>query len=166
MGKRGPRPEPSILKYVKNARRANIRDDEPTPDLVDETIDPPDWLTDVEQQEWKNLVALLVKMRTFTEADVLIVALACTSIAEIKECRQKLAVAGSDHLYFETDEKGERKLKHSQPNSFSTRQRQAKKELLQCLRELGFTPSARTMISVGDSKPTNQLSSLLQRRSG
>lgn len=166
MGKRGPRPEPSILKYVKNARRAYIRDDEPTPDLVDEHIPPPEWLSDTEKEEWKVITSLLVKMRTFTEADVLIVALACTSIAEIKECREKIAIAGNDHLYMETGEDGKQKLKHSQPNSFSTRQRQAKKELLQCLRELGFTPSARTLISVGDSTPKNQLSSLLQRRSG
>ena len=166
MGTRGRRPAPSILKYVKNAKKYRINTDEPVPDLVDVNVPAPEWLTDKEQEEWKTLTHLLVKMRTFTEADVMIVALACTAICEIKECREKIAHAGSDHLYMETGEDGRQRLKHSQPNSFSTRQRQAKKELLQCLRELGFTPSARSMIHVSNSAPKNELSALLQRRSG
>jgi len=167
MGKRGPRPTPSILKYVKNSQPCRINHDEPTPDLVSADVEPPEWLTDEEKAEWGEIAKLLTKMRTFTEADVLVVAMACTSLVEMKECRKKIALAGgADHLYFDTNESGERYLKHSQPNSFSIRLRQAKKELLGFLRELGFTPSARTLISVGNSTSKNELSSLLKRRSG
>ena len=78
MGKRGPAPQPSILKYIRgNPSKEPLNENEPTPDLADELHPPPQWLEGGALQKWLEVTPVLLRMRVFTEADVETIARYC-----------------------------------------------------------------------------------------
>lgn len=72
MGKRGPAPEPSILKYIRgNPSKEKVNPSEPTPELL-ENFAPPEVIADdaLAAKKWQESVPVLRRMRVFTEADL------------------------------------------------------------------------------------------------
>jgi hypothetical protein len=67
MGKRGPAPEPSILKYIRgNPSKDALPTSEPTPALVQQDFPPPKALDGKCIQVWKDSVQTLSRMRVLT----------------------------------------------------------------------------------------------------
>ena len=92
MGKRGPAPQPSILKYVRgNPRKEKLNENEPTPELVDDGIQPPEGLPERALKKWHEAKKVLRDMRVLTEADTETLARYCRLWERFRTTRRPFA---------------------------------------------------------------------------
>jgi phage terminase small subunit len=104
MGKRGPAPEPSILKYIRgNPSKETLNTAEPTPELVPQDFPPPKILNGKAADVWNDTVPKLAKMRVLTEADVPTLTRYCIESALYLVCYEKVKTAGEEYIHWEPD---------------------------------------------------------------
>ena len=91
MGKRGPAPEPSILKYIRgNPSKDALPTNEPTPSLVPQDFPPPKTLDAKGIEVWNDTVPKLARMRVLTEADVPTLTRYCIESSLYLDCYEKV----------------------------------------------------------------------------
>jgi P27 family predicted phage terminase small subunit len=152
MGKRGPAPEPSILKYIRgNPSKTALPTNEPTPDLLDK-LDPPASINDdpVAVQKWHETVPTLRRMRVFTEADVDAWAIYCHTWSKWIEAKEKCKQFGRDNVQMEPDPNrtdGRMRIKWTQPYSWAVDERSLRNDLRRLQQDFGMTPSSRSQVS-------------------
>ncbi len=152
MGKRGPRPEPTVLKIAKgNPGCRPLNKAEPVPAAG--KIEPPDWVTGKSLEKWNDVVPKLLGMGVMTPADIDTLARYCTMYEQylkyLDEVRQ-----GNDVLVIR-DEAG--KVKYMQSTPAATMLTKLAVSMLRIEQEFGLTPSARTGIATTQSKPQDDL---------
>ncbi len=152
MGKRGPRPEPTVLKIAKgNPGKRRLNRAEPTPPA--DAIQPPAWLAGASLEKWHDVVPKLVSMGVMTNADIDTLARYCTMYEQflkyLCEVRQ-----GNDVLVIR-DEAG--KVKYMQSTPAATMLTKLAASMLRIEQEFGLTPSARTGIATTQSKQQDDL---------
>lgn len=141
MGKRGPRPEPTILKIAKgNPGKRRLNKDEPKP--ASDGVQPPEWVTGVALAKWNELVPQLVGMGVMTNADVETVARYCTMHEQFVKYLDQVR-RGLDVLVVR-DDKG--KVKYMQSTPAAVMLHKLAPAMLRIEQEFGLTPSARTGI--------------------
>ena len=171
MGKRGPAPEPSILKYIRgNPSKETLNAAEPTPDLLD-NFDPPEELTGdaLAIKKWHRSVPVLRKMRVFTEADVDAWVIYCITWANWIRAKEKCEQLGRDNMQTEIDPTrtdGRLRIKWSQPHSWATAERSFAKDLLRLQQEFGLTASSRSQVTIHDSADDDPVGAYRQKRGG
>ena len=161
MGKRGPRPEPTIIKIAKgNPGKRALNQSEPKPPSDD--IKPPSWVTGVSLEKWEEVVPKLVGMGVMTNADIDTIVRYCTMhegyVKYLDQVRR-----GLDVLVIR-DDKG--KVKYMQITPAATMLSKLSASMLRIEQEFGLTPSSRSGISA--TQETNQqggvLASFLARK--
>jgi P27 family predicted phage terminase small subunit len=141
MGKRGPKPQPTVLKLARgNPGCRKLNDAEPKPKA--EKIEPPKYLTGESLKCWKVITPGLIATGVMTEADVPTLARYCTMheqwlryLAEVR--------AGNDILVILNDDGS---VKYQQSSPAATMQQKLATSMLRIEQEFGLTPSARTGI--------------------
>jgi P27 family predicted phage terminase small subunit len=152
MGKRGPAPEPSILKYIRgNPSKDALPASEPTPELLD-NLDPPVTIADDAEavKKWHATVPMLRRMRVFTEADVDAWALYCHTWSKWIEAKDKCRQLGRDNVQMEPDPNrtdGRMRIKWTQPYSWAVDERSLRGDLRRMQQDFGMTPSSRSQVS-------------------
>ena len=141
MGKRGPRPEPTIIKMAKgNPGKRPLNKSEPKPPSDD--ITPPEYLSGKSLEKWHEITPQLKCMGVMTKADVETIGRYCTMweqwLKYLDQCRR-----GLDVLVIR-DEAG--KVKYMQSSPAATMQQKLATSMLRIEQEFGLTPSARTGI--------------------
>jgi P27 family predicted phage terminase small subunit len=163
MGKRGPPPEPSILRYIRgNPSHSSLNSGEPTPDLVASDIQPPEWLDGVALKKWHTVVPILSDMRVMTVADVETIARYCALWEQWKK-NYDAVKAGLDVLRFK-DQNGD--IKHIQVSPYASQMTKLAKDLLRIEQEFGLTPSSRSQVTIHADKHDDPFSAFIQERSG
>jgi P27 family predicted phage terminase small subunit len=175
MGKRGPAPEPSILKYIRgNPSKDSLPSNEPTPELLD-NLDPPESISDdpVAIKKWHATVPTLRRMRVFTEADVDAWALYCHTWSKWMEANDKCKQFGRDNVMMETDPNrtdGRLRIKWTQPHSWAVDERSLRNDLRRIQQDFGMTPSSRSQVSTtngsADTDPVAAYAAKRRRTSG
>lgn len=171
MGKRGPAPEPSILKYIRgNPSKETLNTAEPTPDLLD-NFDPPEEIANdpLAVKKWNRSVPTLRRMRVFTEADVDAWVIYCITWANWMRAKEKCEQLGRDNVQTEIDPTrtdGRLRIKWSQPHSWATAERSFTKDLLRLQQEFGLTPSSRSQVTIHDSVEEDPVAAFVKKRSG
>ena len=141
MGKRGPRPEPTILKIAKgNPGKRHLNKDEPKP--ASDGIQPPEWVTGNALAKWNEIVPQLLAMGVMTNADVEPIARYCTMHEQYVKYLDQVR-RGLDVLVIR-DDKGKVKYMQSTPAAVMLTKLAA--SMLRIEQEFGLTPSARTGI--------------------
>jgi P27 family predicted phage terminase small subunit len=169
MGKRGPAPEPSILKYIRgNPSKTALPSNEPTPDLLD-SLDPPESITEdpVAVKKWNATVPMLRRMRVFTEADVDAWALYCHTWSKWLEARDKCKQFGRDNVMMEPDPNrtdGRLRIKWTQPHSWSVDERSLRGDLRRMQQDFGLTPSSRSQVSTHAQEETDPVAAYAAKR--
>lgn len=170
MGKRGPAPQPSILKYVRgNPGKETLNTDEPTPDLVGEGIEPPEELDKLGQEVWDDTVQRLTHMKVLTVADIPVLTRYCIEKVLYLNCYDKVKTAGEQYIHWEDDphEEGKRRIKYTQVAPWATQMHRHHQAMLQIEREFGMTPSSRSQITVGKGDTNaNSLAAFTKKKSG
>jgi len=151
MGKRGPKPEPTVLKLAKgNPGKRPINKKEPKPEATG--IEPPAYLDGESLKKWDSVVPGLIKTGVMTKADVETVARYCAMweqwVKYLEQCRR-----GLDVLVIK-DENG--KVKYMQSSPAATMQMKLATAMLKIEQEFGLTPSARTGIVASEEKEPNE----------
>lgn len=141
MGKRGPRPEPTILTLAKgNPGKKQINKAEPKPSA--DKIAPPKYLTGDSLKCWKAIVPGLISTGVMTEADVPTLARYCTMFEQWLRYLAEVR-AGNDILVILNDDGS---VKYQQASPAATMQQKLATSMLRIEQEFGLTPSARTGI--------------------
>jgi P27 family predicted phage terminase small subunit len=170
MGKRGPPPEPSILKYIRgNPSKTSLPQSEPTPELLDK-LDVPESIADdeVAVAKWNQSVPVLRRMRVFTEADIDAWAIYCHTWSKWLEAKTKCKQLGRDNVTMEPDPNrtdGRLRIKWSQPHSWAVAERSLAADLRRLQQEFGLTPSSRSQVTTHDSHAENPVRAFAQKRS-
>lgn len=150
MGKRGPKPEPTVLKLARGnpgKRKTNKKEPKPKSDQ----IEPPEYLSGKSMEKWNEITPALITSGVMTNADVETIGRYCSMweqwVKYLEQCRR-----GLDVLVIK-DENG--KVKYMQSSPAATMQMKLSTALLRIEQEFGLTPSARTGINVNEEKEDN-----------
>jgi P27 family predicted phage terminase small subunit len=175
MGKRGPAPAPSILKYIRgNPSKEALPADEPTPELLDD-LAPPEWIAkDAEaSKKWAETVPMLRRMKVFTEADVDAWALYCHTWSKWVQSNAKCEQFGRDNVMMELDPNrsdGRLRIKWTQPHSWAVDERSLRGDLRRIQQDFGLNPSSRSQVSTtnarADSDPVAAYAAKRRKASG
>ena len=142
MGKRGPRPEPTIIKMAKgNPGKRPLNKSEPKP--AADAIEPPDWVTGKSLEKWREVVPKLVGMGVMTNADIDTIARYCTMHEQYVKYLDQVR-RGLDVLVIR-DDSG--KVKYMQSTPAATMMTKLAASMLRIEQEFGLTPSARSGLS-------------------
>lgn len=171
MGKRGPAPQPSIIKYTRgNPSKERLNENEPTPDLVSPDLPPPDILDGSAADVWTESVDRFSRMRVLTEADIPALTRYCIETSLYLRCYEKVKTAGEEYIHWEPDpnrDDGKMRIKYTQVAPWATQMHRHHQEMLRLEKEFGGTPSSRSqIITVGGRSNDNSLKSFAQSRSG
>lgn len=161
MGKRGPAPEPSILRYIRgNPSKTPINDAEPTPDLLPGGASPPDWLEGAALEKWHEVVAVLTGMRVMTVADRETIARYCALWEQWKK-NYDVVKRGAD-VIITRDANGE--VKYMQVTPYASQMTKIATLLLRIEQEFGLTPSSRSQVTIHGSRDDDPLATFAQKR--
>ena len=152
MGKRGPRPQPTIIKIAKgNPGKRPLNHAEPKP--AANAVEPPSWVSGKSLEKWQEVAPKLLAMGVLTNADVETLARYCTMheqfVKYLDEVRQ-----GGDVLVVR-DEAG--KVKYMQSTPAATMLMKLAASMLRIEQEFGLTPSERTGIATTQAKRKDEL---------
>lgn len=169
MGKRGPAPEPSILKYIRgNPSKTKLSPAEPTPELF-EAFDPPEEIAGDEMaaKKWRQSVPVLRRMRVFTEADVDAWAIYCRTWANWMRAKAKCDQFGRDNVTMEIDPNsttGKLRIKWTQPFTWAVEEKALANDLRRLQQEFGLTPSSRSQVTIHDSAAEDPVAAFVKKR--
>ena len=137
MGKRGPAPEPSILKYIRgNPSKEKLNTAEPTPELFPQDYSPP-------------------KTRYCIESVLYLV------------CYEKVKTAGEEYIHWEPDPNrtdGKLRIKYTQVAPWATQMHRHHAAMLRIEQEFGMTPSSRSQVSTTNGNEADQIAAFVQKR--
>jgi P27 family predicted phage terminase small subunit len=171
MGKRGPAPEPSILKYIRgNPSKTALPSKEPTPDLVSQDFPPPPTLDGKAVAVWKDTVQTLARMRVLTQADVPTLARYCIETVLYLACYEKVKIAGEEYTHWEPDPNrtdGKLRIKYTQVAPWATQMHRHHAAMLRIEQEFGMTPSSRSQVATTNGKEeADPVAAYAQKRRG
>lgn len=170
MGKRGPAPEPSILKYIRgNPSKETLSAAEPTPELVPQDFPPPKTLDAKGIEIWNEMVPKLARMRVLTEADVPTLTRYCIEAVLYLACYEKVKVAGEEYTHWEPDPNrtdGRLRIKYTQVAPWATQMHRHHAAMLRIEQEFGMTPSSRSQVVTNGSRTeADPLAAFIKKRS-
>ena len=149
---RGRKPEPSALKILRGLPgKRKVSEDEPTPPPLTDA-QPPDWLADDAQAEWKRLAPMLERLGVLTETDTGALTAYCEAWATWKGATQKIRQFG---MVLTTKEKGGFPV----VSPYVKIAHNALMHMRALLVEFGMTPSSRARVHVpkaGDAPPVSR----------
>jgi len=167
MGKRGPAPEPSILKYIRgNPSKERLNPAEPTPEPLD-NLAPPDGLPPRALAKWHEAARVLRAMRVLTEADAELLARYCRLWERFMVNYEKALSLGEEITHFEPDPNrtdGRLRIKWTQIAPWASQYRTLSRELLRMEQEFGLTPSSRSQVTIHANPADDPLGAFVARR--
>lgn len=171
MGKRGPAPEPSILKYIRgNPSKETLNTAEPTPALVPQNFPPPKTLDAKAVEVWNEMVPKLARMRVLTEADVPTLTRYCIEAVLYLACYEKVRIAGEEYTHWELDPNrtdGKLRIKYTQVAPWATQMHRHHAAMLRIEQEFGMTPSSRSQVSTTNvNADEDPVAAFVKKRSG
>ena len=88
MGKRGPKPTPTITLRERGSWLAGTRQNEPK--LPVEAPDCPEWLSGEAKKEWDRLVPILLEAGVLTKADRMALVMLCKAWARYLQAERRV----------------------------------------------------------------------------
>jgi P27 family predicted phage terminase small subunit len=168
MGKRGPAPEPSILKYIRgNPSKETLNTAEPTPELVPQDLQPPAVLEGKALDTWKDIMPKLARMRVLTEADVPTLMRYCIETAQYLVCYAKVKSAGEEYIHWEPDpnyDDGRVRIKYTQVSPWATQMHRHHAAMLRIEQEFGMTPSSRSQVTTHGNAGEDPIAAFVKKR--
>lgn len=169
MGKRGPAPEPSILKYIRgNPSKERLNEAEPTPDLIENLAAPEEIANDpLAVKKWDRSVPVLRRMRVFTEADIDAWVMYCRTWANWIRAKEKCDKYGRDNIAYEVDptsSDGRLRIKWTQPFTWAVEEKALANDLRRLQQEFGLTPSSRSQVTIHDSPAEDPVTAFVKKR--
>jgi len=149
VGERGPAPKPSTLKKLHGTFRPDrAPEKEATPNLASgDQLKAPDWLSQGAREKWEELALLLHSLGLLTEIDLDVFSLYCTAWANWRDAEEAVRKHGATT---------KAKSGYEAVSPHVTRAKNHLSELIKLSNLLGFSPSARTRITVSPETPEDE----------
>jgi P27 family predicted phage terminase small subunit len=156
--------KPTTLKILEGAQRCRINKKEPqSPVGLGEA---PDWFDDHARAAWVRLKERLAPMRIATRADEEVVMVYCQAYSSLRLAMDEVAKWGM--MLEQTTEvktrNGSTTREVFKANPLLPAIQQARRQMVQCLVQLGMTPSSRAGLHVQEDRPTNPLIDFMARK--
>jgi len=149
---RGRKPLPTAIKKKKGTyRKDQAIENEMTPKLVKNIPSPPDTLNKVAKAEWYRLIGELSRLKVLSHMDLSLIEVYCKEYAVYLEMNELLEKNGRVMVYKNDDGT----LKHVQVAPHQRIADRAVEKMLKIAAEFGFSPSARTRISMAQTQIPN-----------
>ena len=148
----GPPPQPAHLKLIRGnpGKRAVRR--EPEPQIPEPLPEPPEFLSDDAQDEWRRLIGEMVRLKLVTPLDTMLFACYCQSFADWKAAVEAFnRMRAKDPVMaglLIKDRDGE-----ARTNPLVRIVRNAGEHMVRCAAEFGLTPVARARIASAGFEP-------------
>lgn len=170
MGKRGPKTEASILKYIRgNPSKRPLPTREPTPELLPKDFEVPPLLEGKAADIWVETVDILARMRVLTQADIPTLTRYCIEASLYLKCLEKVQSVGEEYIHWEPDPNrgdGKLRIKYTQVAPWATQMHRHHNSMLQIEREFGMTPSSRAQVVTTDGpKQQSTIRAFVEERS-
>lgn len=136
MGRRGPKPAPTVIRKMRGDRKDRIPANEPQPPPGAPT--PPIELSPTALAEWQRITPILDRSRVLTEADGAALAIYCETFAEWIDATRRVRRQG---MLLPTAAGG---LK---VNPLAAVAAKARTDAARLLTEFGLTPSSRSRVT-------------------
>ena len=156
---RGRPPKPTALKKLEGnpgKRALNVAE----PQALPLRLPPPEWLSEIGQQAWRDILEELECSRIVTRLDNQALELLCAAYAEFRECLAFVAEHG--RTYATTTEEGGEMVRAYPEVAMM---QDAWKRCNSMLGNFGMTPAARVRVKVADpGKGVNRFSQFNQQK--
>ena len=156
--------KPTSLKILEGAQPCRInRSEPPSPGVLG---DPPDWLDDHGREAWYRLRERLAPMRVATRADEEIVMVYSQAYSTLRLAMAEVATRGLmiEQETTTTTKNGTSTRRILKANPLLPAIQQAQRQMVQCLTQLGMSPSSRSGLHVQEDRPTNPLIDFMARK--
>lgn len=151
---RGRKTLPTKVKEIRGTlEKTRVLDDEMLPEPVSGVPYPPQWLSDIGKQEWVRVTETLFAMRMVSGLDLGMLAMYCNEMSVYIEMEQELR--SRSRVYAVKDSDGN--VKQIQTVAHQRIADRALEKALKIAVEFGFTPAARTKISMGQATVIEKL---------
>ena len=169
MGKRGPRPEPSILKYIRgNPSKTPVNTAEPTPDLLPQDFPPTALVLSSESASacWKETIARLSNARLMTVADVPMIERYCIAYSRYLIAYDTVRQYGEHWTNYEDDPagNGKKRIKYAQVGPWASQMLRWDAVMFRIEREFGMSPSSRSQVKTHEQPKSNPVSDFIAER--
>ena len=150
---KGRKKLPTAIKELQGTlQRCRVMDDEMQPQPLPDYPLPAEWLSEYGKMEWHNVVGGLHAIGMLARLDLSILAMYCNEISVYREMEEKLR--NNDRAIAIKDANGN--LKSVNVVAYQRIADRALEKALRIASEFGFTPSARTRISMTATNKTAQ----------
>lgn len=144
MGRRGPKPQPTVVLKMRGSRNLSRRNGELSPEVG--TPNCPEWLSDVGKEKWRELIEqTLTTKGLVTIADGDAIAFYCLQFCSFLDA---LTVVRSEGSICYSEKGG------AYPHPAILQQNRAIELMLKIGDAFGMTPSARTSIKLSPQQAT------------
>lgn len=143
----GRPPKPTALKLIEGNRgKRGTNKQEPDPPYLD-NLQPPAWLSKGAKEVWAEVAPALSAAKLLTEADVQMLAMGCTAIAQY---RYSVKRTGEDLVKakHEVNDEGELFSVGEHINPWMLVQSMTFKQAMAVFQQFGMSPAARTRIAI------------------
>lgn len=150
MGRRGPKPKPTVIKkFEGNPGKRRLPKGEPEPAAVDGDPVPPAWLGAEGQAKWREIVPQLRALGVLTTLDLDVLSTYCASWDEYAQCQKTMNEEGH-YVYLESG--------FVALHPAVSRMQKALERIRKLAAEFGMTPSSRSSLGGSKDKPKGALS--------
>lgn len=159
MGKRGPAPQPTVLKLLKgNPGKRALNAREPKAPPVVEMPPPPKWLSEHGADLWRQLGPRLIRSKVLAEIDLAAFGMLCNAYHEFRRADEVIAKEGL--TYETTTTTGD--TKYAKRPEVEIRA-DAFRRTLRMMQEFGLTASSRSGVQADPGKPADPFGDFMGR---
>lgn len=122
-----------------------------------EDRDPPEWLSEDAQTEWRRIVPVLAQRKVLTEADLGSVENYCMAMGTVREMEREIQRVGAVQKVYKVDKDGNSFLISIRKNPAVSIQSDAMNKARLLAAEIGCTPVSRSRPAVEDNDGDDDL---------
>lgn len=158
----GRKPLPTEVKRTKGTlQKCRTLENEMRPELINDIPQPPEYLDELGQKEWFDIVPELKKTGVLARLDLSIIAMYCNEIATYIDCQQQMRKAGTRVMVIKGEDN---KVKYAQQVPYQKIANDAMAKALSIATEFGFTPAARTRIGAPKKEGSSLILEMMKGR--
>ena len=141
--KRGPKRKPTKIKELQGTLRpSRVLENEMSVSICEEIPSPPNWLSEIGQQEWQKVCSELYNKQMLFQIDLVLIAAYCNEISLYIETEKMLREKGRIQVYKNDDGS----IKHAQAIPYQKIAKDALNSAIKLATQFGMTPSSRSGI--------------------
>lgn len=148
-------PTPKLIKKAKGTLKPSRDIDEPEPNIMNFSPQPPSKLNARAKEIWQEIVPQLISLQIFTNIDYKLIVAYCKEMELYERATENCETKGYVGLYGKNN--------YPMKNPWIDVGNRALDNIIRISKEFGLSPAARTKISVSKSQPKGIRASIQEK---